>query len=550
VGVLDISFREYSASKSVKLTPDIVEYEQGAQAPLYDLIIGKQTLHDIGAVLDFKEKTITIDSILLPMRNIVNLQLKPSVTRALRHNDTCHAQEPVSTRNATKRVIEILDAKYDKANLPEIVKDTCPHLEPSQQDMLLSLLLDFEMLFDGTLGDRNRPPVSIEMKDGAKPYHGRPYPIPHIHKATLMKEIDRLMGIGVLKRQSSSQWASPTFIIPKKDMTVRTITDFRELNKRIVRRPYPIPKISTTLQELEGFTYATALDLNMGYYTIRLDPNAVEMFTIIFPWGKYSYLRLPMGYAGSADIFQAEMMNLMEGLEYVRAYIDDLLVITRGSLEDHLEKLREVLRRLRDAGLKVNAAKSFFCTHEIEYLGYILTRDGIKPQTKKVQAILALNPPNNVKELRHFLGMVQYYRDMWAKRSEMLAPLSDLVGECGETKTTRKNKVKKKPWHWDSIHQIAFDNVKSAIAKEVVLAYPDFTKPFEIYTDASTKQLGAVITQENRPIAFFSRKLSGAQSKYTVTELELLAIVETLKEFNGMLWGQRINVYTDHKNLT
>jgi hypothetical protein len=141
---------------------------------------------------------------------------------------------------------------------------------------------------------------------------------------------------------------------------------------------------------------------------------------------------------------------------------------------------------------------------------------------------------------------------MWAKRSEMLAPLSDLVEECGETKTTRKNKVKKKPWHWDSIHQIAFDNVKSTIAKEVVLvlAYPDFTKPFEIYTDASTKQLGAVITQENRPIAFFSRKLSGAQSKYTVTELELLAIVETLKEFNGMLWGQRIKFYTDHKNLT
>ena len=257
-----------------------------------------------------------------------------------------------------------------------------------------------------------------------------------------------------------------------------------------------------------------------------------------------------MGYAGSADIFQAEMMDLMESLEYVRAYIDDLLVITRGTLEDHLEKLEKVLRRLRDAGLKVNAAKSFFCTHEIEYLGYILTRGGIKPQQKKVQAIIALNPPNNVKELRHFLGMVQYYRDMWAKRSEMLAPLSDLVGECGETKTTRKNKVKKKPWHWDSIHQIAFDNVKTTIAKEVVLAYPDFTKPFDIYTDASTKQLGAVITQDNRPIAFFSRKLSGAQSKYTVTELELLAIVETLKEFNGMLWGQRINVYTDHKNLT
>jgi len=234
----------------------------------------------------------------------------------------------------------------------------------------------------------------------------------------------------------------------------------------------------------------------------------------------------------------------------VRAYIDDLLVITRGTLEDHLEKLGEVLRRLHEAGLKVNAAKSFFRTHEIKNLGYILTREGIKPQPKKVQAILTLNPPHNVKELRHLLGMVQYYREMWAKDSEMLAPLSDLVGECGETKTTRKSKVKKKPWHWGSIHQIAFDNVKSTIPKELVLAYPCFSKPFEIHTDASTKQLGAVITQENRPLGFFSRKISGAQSKYTINELELLAIVETLKEFNRMLWGQRINVYTDHKNLT
>jgi hypothetical protein len=139
------------------------------------------------------------------------------------------------------------------------------------------------------------------------------------------------------------------------------------------------------------------------------------------------------------------MMDLMEALEYVRAYIDNLLVITRRTLEYHLDKLREVLKRLRKAGLKVNAAKTFFCTHEIEYLGYILTRGGIKPQPKKVQAILALNPPNNMKELRHFLGMVQYYRDMWAKRSEMLVPLSNLVGECGETKITRKNKVKKTP---------------------------------------------------------------------------------------------------------
>ena len=259
--------------------------------------------------------------------------------------------------------------------------------------------------------------------------------------------------------------------------------------------------------------------------------------------------RLPMGIAGSPDIFQAKMMDLMQSLEYVRAYIDDLLSITRGSFVDHLNKLKTVLTRLRDAGLKVNAPKCTFCAKEIEYLGYILTTEGIKPQPKKVDSILALNPPKNVKDLRRFLGMVQYYHDLWARRSEVLAPLTTLVGECGHTKTTRKNKTKKKPWYWNDEHQKAFDTVKAAIARDVALAYPDYSQEFEIYTDGSKTQLGAVITQNNRPIVFFSRKLSEAQRKYSITEIELLAICETLKEFKGMLWGQRIKVYTDHKNL-
>jgi hypothetical protein len=274
------------------------------------------------------------------------------------------------------------------------------------------VLLKFESLFNGTLDDWKLLPVSFELKEGMKPYHGRPYPIPHKHKAVLMKEIKWLCNVRVLEWQPSPRWASPRFIILKKDSTVCTISDFRELNKRIVRKPYPTPKISTILQKLEGFTYATALDLNMGYYTIRLDPTASKMGTIIFPWGKYSYKRLPMGFGGSADIFQAQIMDLMTSLDFVQAYMDDLLVITRGILDKHLQKMEAVLTRLRDAGLKVNAAKSSFCAHEIEYLGYILTREGLKPQSEKVQAILALNPPTNVKELRHFLGMVQYYRDM------------------------------------------------------------------------------------------------------------------------------------------
>ena len=145
--------------------------------------------------------------------------------------------------------------------------------------------------------------------------------------------------------------------------------------------------------------------------------------------------------------------------------------------------------------------------------------------------------------------MLEYYRDLWARCSEMLAPLTSLVGECGHTKVTKANKTKKQAWYWDEVHQIAFDNVKATIARDVCLAYPDYSKEFEIYTDASSKQLGAVITQGNKPIAFFSRKLTETQERYSVTEIELLAIVETLKECKGMLWGQRLKVYTDHKNL-
>ncbi len=191
VGDIEISFVEYLASKKRCLQTDIVEYGPGDQALTYDLIIGKQTMHDLEVVLDFQEKTNKIDEILLPMRNIANLQLKPRITMALRKN-TCFAQEPISPCSATKRVVKILDAKYEKADLPAIIRENCPHLKASNREKLLSVLIKFEPLFDGTLGDWNLPPVSFELKEGMKPYHGRPYPIPHKHKANLMKDIKLL----------------------------------------------------------------------------------------------------------------------------------------------------------------------------------------------------------------------------------------------------------------------------------------------------------------------------------------------------------------------
>ena len=150
-------------------------------------------------------------------------------------------------------------------------------------------------------------------------------------------EVERLCETGVLRKVNRSEWAAPTFIIPKKDGSVRFISDFRELNKRIKRKPYPIPKIQDMLLNLDGFKYATSLDLNMGYYHIELSPQSKQLCTIVLPWGKYEYQRLPMGLCNSPDIFQEKMGTLMQDLEYVRAYIDDLLVLTSGDLKDHLE---------------------------------------------------------------------------------------------------------------------------------------------------------------------------------------------------------------------
>ena len=167
-------------------------------------------------------------------------------------------------------------------------------------------------------------------------------------------EINCLKKICVLKDDTGSRWASPSFIIPKSDNSVRFLSDFRQLNKKIVRKPYPLPKILDLMQTLQGFTYATTLDLNMGYYTIKLDEKSQELCTIVTPMGKYSYQRLPMGINCAPDIFQKKMNDLMSGIEYVRTYLDDLLVLSNGDFADHLKKIATVLNCLNGAGLKVH----------------------------------------------------------------------------------------------------------------------------------------------------------------------------------------------------
>ena len=332
-------------------------------------------------------------------------------------------QEPIVTKEATSRLIKILDAKYQKADLKQVVQGA-RHLTDNERDQLYKLLMKYEDIFDGTLGEWETTPVDFELVEGAKPHSQRHYPMPHLHKETFKKELDRLVKLGVLEVVQNSEWGSPTFIIPKKNGMVRFISDFRRLNTKIKRKPYPLPRISDTLQQLEGFTYATSLDINMGYYHIRLTPEASDMCTIVTEFGKYRYKRLPMGVSCSPDIFQAKIYELLGDIEGTKAYLDDILVINRGTFKSHLEQLEEIFRRCQKANLKLNAEKCNFGVNEIDYLGYIVTPKGVSPDPKKIKAIQALERPTTVTEVRRLIGMVQYYRDLWPRRSHTLEPFT------------------------------------------------------------------------------------------------------------------------------
>ena len=178
----------------------------------------------------------------------------------------------------------------------------------------------------------------------------------------------------MIKRKINSKWAAQTFIIPKKNGTFRFVSDFRELNKRITRKPFPIPKIQDLLLKLEGFKYFTSLDLNMGYNHFKLCPFSRKLCTKVLSWDKYEYQKLPITVCYSSDIYQQKMNKLFNTLEYVRTYIDNLLIISNNSFKDHIDKLDKALSKLNQKGFKVNAEKSFFARNELEYLGFRTTR--------------------------------------------------------------------------------------------------------------------------------------------------------------------------------
>lgn len=438
---------------------------------LHPVIIGTDFMNEQGLILDFETKEVRWKGLQMPMTD------KQDPPRRV----------AFAVQDAEDRTMRILDVTGKEIDLAALVPKE--NLTKEEQDRMLEILKSFRVAFLGGIGKLKLKPYVLPVKKGSTPKALRPYSIPLVLRAATLKEVERLVKLGVLEPDKDSPWAAPAFIIPKKDGTVRFLTDFRELNRCLQRHYYPLPRIQDLMRELPRPAYVSALDLVMGYYSRELAEESRSYTAVVLPWGKYRYIRLPMGISTARDEFHAVMQQLLGDLPFVRVYLDDVLVLS-SSFDEHLQHLKVVLQRLQDAGVVVHPEKSKFCMTEVEYLGYRITREGKEPVRKKDDAILNLARPRNIRDLRRFIGMVNYYKDMWRYRSELLAPLTALTSS-------------KKAYRWTSAEQNAFEKVKDRIAAQVQLQYPDYDLPFELYADASAHQLGGVIMQRGKPLAFW-----------------------------------------------
>ena len=492
----------------------------------YDVILGQDFLSKTGMKFNFENGSIKwIDrTIMMKDRNYWNS--RTNWYMALEELDEFEDEEEEEDHY-------MLDAKYEEKDPAQVAQEQ-KHLTQKERDSLQKVLENFTTIFDGTLGHYPHRKIHLEVDPNAIPYHAKPYAVPKLNEEAFKKELQHLVNIGVLRKCGPTEWAAPTFITPKKDNRVRWVSDFRELNKVLKRRVYPLPVIQDVLSRRSGYKYFTKLDLTMMYYSFELDEESKELCTIVTPYGKFQYCRLAMGLKPSPDYAQSIIEDVLRDLD-IEVYIDDVGIFS-NDWNDHLQAITAVLKRLEENGLKVNPLKCEWGVKETDFLGHWLTPTGVKPWKKKVDAILKMEPPRTTSQLRSFLGAVTYYRNMWPRRSHLLAPLTELTG---------KGKFK-----WTDDCQKAFDEMKAVMAAECLLVYPNHNLPFHIYTDASDYQMGAAIIQDGKPVAYWSRKLNSAQQNYSTMEKELLAVVMCLKEFRTMLLGADITVYTDHKNLT
>lgn len=384
--------------------------------------------------------------------------------------------------------------------------------------------------------------VSIKLKEDAKPFVQsvpRPVPIPMMNK--LKAEIDRLLSLKIIEPMLEvTDWVAPIVVVQKNDKEIRLCVDYTRLNEYVKRPYYPILKIESTLANLKGARYFSKIDINKGFYQIRLDKTSQLLTCFITPFGRYIFTRLPFGISCAPEHFVSKYAQVLRNIPNVTSHVDDVLIYGH-SKEEHDSTLNEVLKRLSDEGITINQKKSVFGVTVINWLGHVLSGKGISIDPDRVIAIKNFPVPENKTQLLRFLGIVNFVGKFIENKSTILEPLYNLLKSDVEYK-------------WNTFHEKSFNDIKNIICNVPVLAYYDPSKHIVISADASSYGIGGCLFQTddlgNREIvAYVSRTMTSTEKHYAQIEREALGLTWAAEKFSDYITGLHVTLETDHKPL-
>lgn len=428
------------------------------------------------------------------------------------------------------------------------------HMNEQELKLVSEVLYDLSSVFhdpDNKLTCTTVVQCEINTVDEVPAYQ-KSYPYPAAYREEVDAQITELLRNGLI-RPSRSPWNAPVWVVPKKmdssgKRKFRLVIDYRALNEKTITERYPMPEITSILDNLDGNMYFSTLDLASGFHQIRMRERDIPKTAFSVNNGKYEWLVCPFGFKNSPICFQKAMDDVLRKHigKQCYVYMDDIIVFGK-TLEEHTQNLREILTTLLDANLKVQLDKSHFLMKEVEFLGYIVTREGIKPNEKKIEVIKDWPVPKNLRQLRGFLGLMGYYRRFIKNFAKIAKPLTSILRGIKGPKTQA-------PVVLDDNQKSCFETLKNILTSDDVLTYPNFSRPFLVTTDASNFAIGSVLSQgemgKDKPICFASRTLNRAEENYSACEKEMLSIIWALKVFRNYIYGQRFIILTDHQPLT